>query len=128
MCTCVYSLTLFMVAKIWNPHKSSSINRVHVYNEMLLYSLLCNDIGRTGHSSKRDNPVPEDQIVFFHLQLESLIRNLYFYVMCTCMCGYKKRPEELIRSINTGVVGGHKPSKMGGGSHTHVLRKSNKYL
>lgn len=101
---------------------------MHVYNEMLLYFLVCNDIGRTGHSSKRDNPVREDQIMSFYLQLESFIRNLYFYVMCTCMCGYKKRPEELIRSLNTGVVVVHEPSKMGGGSHTHVLCKSNKYL
>lgn len=30
------------------------------------------------------------------------------------MCGYKKRPEELIRSLDTGVVGGHQLSKMGG--------------
>lgn len=44
------------------------------------------------------------------------------------MCGYKKRPEEFIRSLNTEVVGGHEPSKMGGGSHTHVLCESNKYL
>lgn len=48
--------------------------------------------------------------------------------MCTRMCGYKKRPEELIGSPDTGVVGGHEPSKMGGSSHTHVLCKSNKYL
>lgn len=52
MCTCMYFLTSFMVARIWNPHKCSPISRVHVYNEMLSYSLLCNDMGGIGHSSK----------------------------------------------------------------------------